>query len=1270
MKKRYSFGKKLTVCMLVLLLVMQKGIFAVYMLRPDNAALAYSESSNLADFVDHIEVFDSGGSPANGIFAIGDTYTFCIYFAETSPDLQLGYDGGGYLTFQLPPEILIVSPVSNEPILLAKGDTGGYYSITTGGLVTVSFLPVDNDGNDISPINFIDKYFNVSFMLKIDAELKADTTVGGIPFGDKNIYVSQVLTSPPKMNVTKSSEYVSLNQTNETVNYTITIEAPAGNSSASPKNLTNIVLADIPTISATSGIATDDVITSIVCKNGSTTLDPEITWTGGKLNLDFEDYELPPGQTITVTYTLDINKLIEEYNDRNSSKLSNLQYNFDVANAVSVSADSAMSVSKSATRTVSRSFLSKTNNVGSTTNPSSITWTATVGTNKKDKLNGNTITDTLTVSTSQAVTMPTPAQVTVKLYDTSGSLISTITDGTGVTVSGKTITYDVPSGGTDVYKAELIYTVGNTNLTAIGSVTYTNTLSYKGVTKVDTVTSTLAEAVVTIPGPTGFTKTSAHVKYSDTGWKAADGTDHNFYVDYTVNFTIPGDLGNRDRPIFLRDVIDTASAGGRVDVDLSSITVTSGGSDMPYWARTNTAGDTLYICFSNPDSALLDWGYAVSKTVTVTYRLWLTEAIAHGIKSGKSLLNTATIRTGTSYTGGTDLATTTATDYWPVRKSGTVSADSDFVFDFVVTIESNETQTEYNTGAPKFTDKFNEGPGTKYLEYVPNSFKVYDKTSSISYPVTDANLDLTDPDAIKVADFRTIISTANYVQGHIIEVHYQLRIKSALETDAYNNAPLAFTNTAAIWENSFNAEFASTAAVTYNPRPHVSKTMDPTGSGSATFDVEIIINPNHLDLNPGKPTITAYDVMSANLSFYRSTLKVDSWNGSTWVKVADNDWKVEVKGKTNELIFELPNNIPIKITYSVFNVTPKGQAKDVTNYISVYGYSDTAAKNAYVVNQTNAFAGGSSLDVYITKRDKSNDGLLNDAKFELYVSSTSGDLIYGNKKFSKVTEAVRDTDDGVYMFKNPRIGAFASDIYLIIETQIPKGHVVLTPPDNYTFFVLGLESAWIGMTEAVAISDNLEIYNMPFVPSTPTPTPDISYPPGGPPPSPTTESLSPSPTPDDETPAPTTTPDETTTTPDTTPDVTPDFTPETPYITPFDETIPTPEPQSYTVPDYDTPEYQELVESFTNGIPPVEPGHRVEYIDDEHFFEFDGDVPLGEWHYDPDLDEWIFDEFIPLGALPQTGNKLPSIAWTLLLLAGSLILFGLHVRIRVSQRNG
>ena len=56
--------------------------------------------------------------------------------------------------------------------------------------------------------------------------------------------------------------------------------------------------------------------------------------------------------------------------------------------------------------------------------------------------------------------------------------------------------------------------------------------------------------------------------------------------------------------------------------------------------------------------------------------------------------------------------------------------------------------------------------------------------------------------------------------------------------------------------------------------------------------------------------------------------------------------------------------------------------------------------------------------------------------------------------------------------------------------------------------------------------------------------------------------------------------------------------------------------------------------------PPDVPTGHILVPDGDGFIQLDEDgTPLGRWEWDPELEEWIFDEFVPLGALPPTGDN-------------------------------
>ena len=59
-------------------------------------------------------------------------------------------------------------------------------------------------------------------------------------------------------------------------------------------------------------------------------------------------------------------------------------------------------------------------------------------------------------------------------------------------------------------------------------------------------------------------------------------------------------------------------------------------------------------------------------------------------------------------------------------------------------------------------------------------------------------------------------------------------------------------------------------------------------------------------------------------------------------------------------------------------------------------------------------------------------------------------------------------------------------------------------------------------------------------------------------------------------------------------------------------------------------------------------------------------MPLGEWRYDEDSGAWIFDPYVPLGTLPQTGQPL-LLTYSSALLGFAMLLAGLITQ-RVKKR--
>ena len=99
--------------------------------------------------------------------------------------------------------------------------------------------------------------------------------------------------------------------------------------------------------------------------------------------------------------------------------------------------------------------------------------------------------------------------------------------------------------------------------------------------------------------------------------------------------------------------------------------------------------------------------------------------------------------------------------------------------------------------------------------------------------------------------------------------------------------------------------------------------------------------------------------------------------------------------------------------------------------------------------------------------------------------------------------------------------------------------------------------------------------------------------------------------------------------PDIPPEESPDESPDTSTRPPNNSPTPEPSPSSEPRPSTE---------------PPTQPPttNPVVHNDDDTYTEFDENgTPLGTWTYDEELEEWVFEEFVPLGALPtgDTGNR-------------------------------
>ena len=99
-----------------------------------------------------------------------------------------------------------------------------------------------------------------------------------------------------------------------------------------------------------------------------------------------------------------------------------------------------------------------------------------------------------------------------------------------------------------------------------------------------------------------------------------------------------------------------------------------------------------------------------------------------------------------------------------------------------------------------------------------------------------------------------------------------------------------------------------------------------------------------------------------------------------------------------------------------------------------------------------------------------------------------------------------------------------------------------------------------------------------------------------------------------------------------------------------------PAPNPRPAPGGTNPEIPPVAINLANTLVPTDDGGYIE-IDEEG-------VPLGEWHWEDEPEMWIFDEYPPLGSLPQTGGYSPEMNQLLLLAGFSLLGVGVTFKNR------
>ncbi|MCL2563409.1 MAG: hypothetical protein FWE08_05170 [Oscillospiraceae bacterium] len=1092
-------------------------------------------SNDLANFLTAAAMWDMSTTPPTEIMPgstayIGKSYEFRLTFAE-STSWQM--DSSAAMTYQLPSGLLIPVPIPPTPIYNANNVVVGSYTIDTSGLVSLTFLDVDQNGNATPGVSYVDNYTNVSVTLNISAQLMAGS-------GDLGFIAVQPIAPPMGFTVSKTSSYDPIE---EVIHYMITITALNG-------PVSNIQFVDTPIIAGTNAFNNSPDAFSAFTYQANIgampgTLMPmpvnRITGTQNMFTYTFAE-TLNTGDAIIVRYSLDLKQFIS-----NNPQLvpGLLQYQFTVQNNVAIQGSGSNGETDTEQGT-STDYVKKVFPITKTgvlvppdgTNPYyRLQWTITIGDGLTTQLNDGTITDTL----GPGLVLPSNlADITVTYSDNASPANTVTQDGVtaGIVPNGTDtgFTLTVPGTGLNGTPASGIYEIQIVFYTQINTppisgqppVTYTNLVDFADGNGNDYSASGRVPLI-----PPGYTEV-LHKTTSGICGTPSTG----YYVDYTIIVNVPAGL--LGEPLWLIDDLGFFPGGVPITNDFSanisnftiSATPTNPGAPPlipafqyigPVPASVGNT-NTWAIFFGTTElpsqlggSGLIGWPYNNAVTILVEYQIAIPPDTITALQNtpGSSLQNAAYLvnSTGPFVWGVNDVGGQNTVDYWPIFKTGQATGDPS-LFDYTVTIKGGYSlnrpapllpATNAVTGAPStpiYTDTFDSR-----MAYMPGSFYVVVNGTTISVP--DANVNVAGN--VLTVDFSAFGPANWFAVNNDFTVHYQLYLlPSAIPPPGGTLSPPALTNTAAIAVNPGQCTFENSTTVTYSQTP-INKTMTPSQPGSDLIHVAIVINPDgSIQFAPSggaaPPLVIAQDVLT-NLMLYTDTIQFYTqtpitvgtdtvWDGN-WIPQTPINfntyslpWSVNVQSRT-VVDFVIPNGTPVMITYDALVTLPQGVAGTISNSISIYDLNDGVESGNYVVGNTVVGADASKLTLRVFKKDNLGRNLPG-AAFSLYVTElpnyTGPDgltetVTVGGQTFYKLGDAVTDAN-GMAIFDNAWINTSYNFLFMLVETSAPTGYTALY---DRTFFTVnpGINPAWISAAEVTLggnitnISDFISVINVP-----------------------------------------------------------------------------------------------------------------------------------------------------------------------------------------------
>ena len=848
-------------------------------------------SGDLRDFVDEVEIEGANTEGSRLVLYPGEKYTFQLTFSE-SQERQMMTDGDGKLMYKFPPQVLpTVKEDGTFIIHVQKGsdsyDVEGNTFTIVGDTLTVII------NKDSQHYDKLCSAGDVRFTLKMEGKIAENSTRNEIDFGNgKELPV----TYPDKATVS-TAKTGSYNKATGEVTYTVTVS-----SEGTAKNVK----------------VTDTITgTALTYVSGSLSISPAET--GGTLNSASDKgfvYTIPQvsnGQTVTLTYRAKV-----DYNALGDSKTFTVD---QTGNTVKAKPDNGDETPPASTDLKDQQISTVAEKTGSaegtiTNNKQTTNWTLTVNKEAHQTVGGKQITDTL-VSGSQAKTRYSGDGVTIKKYDSSNNLVDTITkpwSDLGVTDASTGFNFNLPDDKAP-YRYEITYTT-ESDVSNVWD-------NAENLTNKANVDGTEVEKTVSVgPTPGESFKVEKHhtMDYE------------NKRVNWTVTVTVPDTGFDPTHPLFLQDVLpgtwdhtnetkwvaDSYVVGSMV-VKLGNDTVDPSRYTLAY-ADNSQAGMPRNITLTFGDTTLPIYATGTGRKLTLTYQTtpdpnWL---------SNDNHVNTVTAKNGEIFRNASDsyqFVEPKLTKEAP--SNGYTYADNRHLFRFNLLLQGVHQDTftihetfdtslyEVYVNASNHWQTIHAGAGDHSWDATNTAYSQDTKYADITVtPTADgANITLTNLSKKQGSD-----AYYNYYA-----ICYYLAVKNddawaTLQQQAVNDPEhkIRVENTAT-WENL--TQSATNTAYTVAPITK-ERTQDPSQANNNTASFEIVVNPDRLTLNGGKP-ITVTDALKITSTTGRGVILPDSVQITLEPAVGSDTTTRAFSDDYTSMTLTVPDGRKATITYQV-----------------------------------------------------------------------------------------------------------------------------------------------------------------------------------------------------------------------------------------------------------------------------------------------------------------------------------------------------------------